>query len=162
MNLLLKGLSKINEEVTLIPTNSQKFLCMKFKNILLLDSCAHLPASLDSLVETIKCDDENFKLLNSVFGKNAKYLKRKGVFCYDYMDSFKRFNETCLPSKEEFFNRLTDESISDNDYIYAQKLFRKFKMKTLWDYTKLYLRTDTLLLACVFENYRSMSLNNFG
>ena len=43
-------------------------------------------------------------------------LKRKGVYPYEYMDSFERFHETALPPKEAFFSSLKGEGISDEDY----------------------------------------------
>lgn len=97
-----------------------------------------------------------------MFGRNAQYLKRKGVFFYDYLAGFEKFNEKNLPLKEAFYNKLTDQHISDSDYKYAKKIFKIFKMETLWDFTKLYMRVDTLLLAAIFENYRNVSLANYG
>ena len=38
-------------------------------------------------------------------------MTQKGVYPYDYMDSFERFNETQLPSKDDFFSQLTEDAI---------------------------------------------------
>lgn len=118
--------------------------------------------SLDSLVNTIKDDKKNFKLLYEAFGKKADLLQRKGVYCYDYMSDFDKYNETELPSIGEFFNSLTGEEISVEDYNYAQKLFKIFKCKTMWDYTLLYLRCDVYLLMAIFEQFRKMSLAQYA
>ena len=85
-------------------------------------------------------------------------LLRKGVYPYEYMDSWERFNETSLPDKKAFYSELNIEDITDRDYAHAQKVFEEFKLKNLGDYHDLYVQSDTLLLADVFENFRKMCL----
>ena len=80
---------------------------------------------------------------------------RKGVYPYEYMDSWERFNETSLPDKKAFYSELNLEDITDKDYAHAQKVFEEFKLKNLGDYHDLYVQSDTLLLADVFENFRN-------
>ena len=88
-------------------------------------------------------------------------LLRKGVYRYDYMDSESTFEETSLPTKEAFYNRLRDENISDEDYLHAQLVFSTFNLRNLGEYHDLYLKSDVLLLADVFENFRSICLNYY-
>ena len=71
------------------------------------------------------------------------------------MDSWERFNETSLPDKKAFYSELNIEDITDRDYAHAQKVFEEFKLKNLGDYHDLYVQSDTLLLADVFENFRN-------
>ena len=85
-------------------------------------------------------------------------MLRKGVYPYEYMDNWERFNETSLPSKESFYNNLNMEDIDDIDYRHANNVFNKFKLNNLGDYHDLYVQSDTLLLADVFENFRDMCL----
>ena len=61
--------------------------------------------------------------------------------------------ETSLPNKESFYNSLDMEDITDIDYKHAKKVFKEFKMNNLGDYHYLYVQSDTLLLADVFENF---------
>ena len=82
-------------------------------------------------------------------------LLRKGVYPYEYMDSWKRFDETSLPDKKAFYSELYLEDITDEDYTHAQKVFEEFNLKNLSDYHDLYVQSDTLLLADVFENFRN-------
>ena len=82
-------------------------------------------------------------------------LLRKGVYPYEYMDSWERFNETSLPDKKAFYSELYLEDITDKDYTHAQKVFKELKLKNLGDYHDLYVQNDTLLLADVFENFRN-------
>jgi hypothetical protein len=89
-------------------------------------------------------------------------LRQKGVYPYDHMDNFARFEERQLPSKEQFFNRLNDEAISDCDYAHAQSVWSTFNCTSMRDYHDLYLKTDVLLLADVFEKFRSVCLQTNG
>ena len=70
-------------------------------------------------------------------------LLRKGVYPYEYMDSWKRFAETSLPDKKSFYSELYLEDITDEDYIYAQKVFEDFNLKNLCDYHDLYVQSDS-------------------
>ena len=88
-------------------------------------------------------------------------LLRKGVYPYEYMDEWGKFNENKLPCKESFYSNLTMEDISDTDYKHANNVFEKFNLNNLGDYHDLYVRSDTLLLADVFENFRNACLNNY-
>ena len=81
-------------------------------------------------------------------------LLRKGVYHYEYMDGWDKFNETSIPSKESFYNNLTMENISETDYRHSNNVFKTFKLNNLGDYHDLYVQSDTLLLADVFENFR--------
>ena len=82
-------------------------------------------------------------------------LLRKGVYLYKYMDNWERFHETSLPNKESFYSNLSMENIDDNDYRHGDNVFKKLKLKNLGEYHDLYVQSDTLLLADVFENFRN-------
>ena len=71
------------------------------------------------------------------------------------MDSWERFDETLLPDKKYFYSELCLEDITDKGYARAQKVFQEFKLKNLGNYHDLHVQNDTLLLADVFENFRS-------
>ena len=85
-------------------------------------------------------------------------LLRKGVYPYEYMDNWERFDETSLPDKESFYNSLNMENIDDIDYRHGNNVFKKFILKNLGEYHDLYVQSDTLLLADVFENFRNMCI----
>ena len=85
-------------------------------------------------------------------------LLRKGVDSYEYMESWKRFDETSVPDKKAFYSELYLEDITDEDYAHAQKVFEKLKLKSLGDQHDLYVQSDTLLLADVFENFKTSVL----
>ena len=79
-------------------------------------------------------------------------LLRKGVYPYEYMDSLEKFNETSFTPKKEFQSELTLEDITDKDYNHGEKVFKEY-CKNMGDYHDLYVQTDTLLLADVFEKF---------
>ena len=74
------------------------------------------------------------------------------------MDSLERFEETSLPSIDKFYSKLNDSGITEDDYSHALKIWEKFECKNIGDYCDLYCRTDVLLLADVFENFRKKCL----
>ena len=85
-------------------------------------------------------------------------LLRKGVYPYEYMDSWEKYDENALPYKKDFYSSLNLEDISDEDYAHAQKVWEVFKINNLGDYHDLYVQSETLLLADVFQNFRNMCL----
>ena len=60
---------------------------------------------------------------------NFNFLLRKGVYLYEYMDSWERFDETSLPDREAFYSSLNMEDITDADHWHANKVFKEFKLK---------------------------------
>ena len=83
-----------------------------------------------SQVELIKKFPNTYQLCNNDTNKFALLL-RKGVYLYEYMNSWKKFNEASLPDKESFYSELNKEHISDEDYAHAQKVWDTFKIKNL-------------------------------
>ena len=86
-------------------------------------------------------------------------LLRKGVYPYEDVDNKEKSDETSLPSKEAFYSNLDLEDISDEDYAHAQKVWDVFEINNRGEYHDLYVQSDTLLLADVFENFRNMCLD---
>ena len=110
--------------------------------------------SLKPINELIKKFPNVYQFCNGDTNKFVLLL-RKGVYPYEYMDCWERFNETSLPYKKAFYSELYLEDITDEDYTYAQKVFEKFNLKNLSDYHDLYAQSDTLLLEDVFESFRN-------
>ena len=74
------------------------------------------------------------------------------------MDNWERFNEILVPNKEDFCSNLNMEDITDTDYRHANNVFKELELKHLGEYHDLYVQSDTLLLADVFENFRNMCI----
>ena len=85
-------------------------------------------------------------------------LLRKGVYPYEYMDSWERLYEASLPDKEAFYSNLNMKDITDVDHRHAKRVLKNLSNKNLGDYHDLYVQSDTLLLADVFENFRNMCI----
>ena len=83
-------------------------------------------------------------------GSKLRLIIRKGVYPYYYMDSFERFKGIELPPKDKFYSILNDSHISDTQYVHAIKV-----------YHDLYLKSDVLSLADVFENFRKISMQYY-
>ena len=101
-----------------------------------------------------------YSFCNNDLNKFILFL-RKGVYPYEYMDSWERFNETSLRSKKEFYSNLNMEDIDEVDYRHGNKVLKSLKLENLGDYHDLYVKSDTLLLADVFENFRDMCLKDY-
>ena len=86
-------------------------------------------------------------------------LTDKGVYPFDYMNSFEKFDETKLPRKKDFYSQLSEQHITDKDYARANIIWKHFKIEKLGEYHDLYLMTDVYLLTDVFENFRTMCMN---
>ena len=85
----------------------------------------------------------------------------KDVYPYEYRDESKKFDEITLPEKEEFYSNLNMKDITDADYMHAKRVCKDFEIKNLGEYHDLYLKSDTLPLADVFENFRKMGLKSY-
>ena len=104
--------------------------------------------------ELIKRFANIYEFCNKDINKSILLL-RKGVYPYEHMDSWERFDETSLPDKEAFDSSLNMEDITDADHRHSKRVFKEFNNKNLGDYHDLYVKSDTLLLADIFENFRN-------
>ena len=107
--------------------------------------------------ELIKGFASTYEFCNKNLNKFILLL-RKGVYPYEYMDNWERFDETSLPNKESFYSNLNTENIDDIDYRHGNNVFKRFKLKKLGEYHDLYVQSNTLLMADVFENFRNTCL----
>ena len=125
-----------------------------------IDSFQFMSSSLDKLVSNLPI--EAFKYTNKRFKQEQfELMKQKGVYPYDYMDSFEKFNKTELPTKEEFYSILINEHITDEDYQHAKNVWNTFKLQSMGEYHDLYLKSDILLFADVFESFRKTCLQYY-
>ena len=148
-------------DINAIPNNMEKYMAfMLGKHLVFLDSFQFMSSSLDNLAKNLP--NEAFKYTQEEFKKDQfELMKQKGIYPYDYMDSFEKFHEKQLPSKEEFHSILSNEHITNEQYNHAQNVWKCFDLKTMGDYHDLYLKSDILLLADVFENFRVTCLQYY-
>ena len=74
------------------------------------------------------------------------------------MDDWEKFQETLLPETEDFYSHLNVEDITDADYVHTKRVSKGCEIKNVGEYHDLYVQSDTLLLADVFENFQNISL----
>ncbi|KAK3740309.1 hypothetical protein QZH41_010880 [Actinostola sp. cb2023] len=163
-HLIMQGLGKIkNKPINCIPNNIEKYISFSIGNLDFIDSLQFMNASLEKLVCNLaKEGDNKFSILKKyIETSKVPLLLRKGVYPYDYMDNIEKFKEPQLPPKEAFYSKLIEEHISDDDYHHAQTVFTTFQLQNLGEYHDLYLLSDVLLLADVFENFRNICLNYY-
>ena len=111
-----------------------------------------MSSSIDKLVSNLPNDAFKYTSEEIKNNKKLKLMKQVSVYPYDYMDSFNRYSEKKLPNKDDFCSILNNEHISDTQYVHAIKVWKTFKSKNMGEYHDLYLKSDVLLLADVFEN----------
>ncbi|CAH1170794.1 unnamed protein product [Phaedon cochleariae] len=120
----------------------------------------------DKILKPILTELEEFPNLKSQFSNisndQLQLLTKKGVMPYDYIDSFERFDETQLPPIESFYSKLYDKPCPRRHYLHAKLVWSKFGCKDLGQYVDLYMKTDIMLLADVFEQFRSSCHNTYG
>ena len=126
-----------------------------------IDSFKFMNSNLDSLVNNLARGNKFFGF-EDYNESQYKLLIRKGIYPYEYMDDWDKLKETILPLKEAFYSKLNMSGTSDRDYEHARRVWSEFGINNLGGYHDLYLRTDVILLANVFESFRKVCLDNYG
>lgn len=113
-------------KINVIPTNMEKYMAlMSSKHLIFLDSFQFMSSRLDKLVSDLP--DKGFKYISEAFkNEQFKLMKQKGVYPYEYMSSFDKFNEKQLP-KKGFYSILNNEHISDKDYTHDKNVWKTLK-----------------------------------
>ena len=145
-------------KINAIPNNMEKYMAFMLGNHLtFIDSFQFMSSSLDKLVsnlpkEALKYTSEEFT------GKELSLVSQKGVYPYDFMDSFEKFDQTEVPTKDQFYSILNDQHITNHEYNHAKEVWKVFNIKTMGEYHDLYLKSDVLLLVDVSESFRKTCL----
>ena len=148
--------------INVIPCNMEKYMAfMLGRHLVFIDSFQFMSSSLSNLVNNLPA--EAFKHTGQVFqGEKLSLMTKKGVYPYDYMNSFKKFEDSRLPKKEDFFSIMNNEHITDEEYQHAQNVWNEFGLSSMGEYHDLYLKSDILLLTDVFENFRKACQQYYG
>ena len=163
-HLIMSAIGKTNKKINCIANNMEKYISFSLGCMDFIDSFQFMSASLEKLICNLsKEGQDKFPHMSTHFDNDyIGLLLRKQVYPYDYFDGPERFSETSLPPKEAFVSSLTGEAISNSDYHHAQQVWESFNIKTLGEYSDLYVLSDTLALADVFENFRNLCLDAYG
>ena len=84
------------------------------------------------------------------------------MYRYKYRNRFGKFSEDKLPNRCKFFCSSKDDCINEKDYSQAINVRNTFKINTMGDYRNLYLKTDVLLSADVFERFINACWEYYG
>ena len=161
-HLIIKAFNSKNFSIDCIPTSTEKYLSFTISGkIQFIDSLSLITSSLENLVKALP--SEKFKHFDNHFKTDIeqKLLKQKGIYPYDYMNSYDRFKETSFPSQKDCYSQLNKESIADKDYNHALNVWKELNVKNMGEYHDIYLATDVLLLADVFEAFRETAIDNY-
>ena len=105
--MLLFLQTKEQGAISVIPNYTEKYIGFSWRRFIFIDSLAFLNAPVEKLVKGTP--DDAFHHLAHHFGdpQENSLMMRKGVYPYEYMDSFDRFEEIALPPKEAFHSSLS-------------------------------------------------------
>ena len=178
-HLFIKNLGVSEGEIRCIPKTDEKYISFtksvvvgeyvngdgevrtRKGSLRFLDSFKFMSSGLAKLVNNLD-KEKDIRVTNKFYkDRSLDLLLRKGVYPYDYMSGYDRLSETKLPAIEDFYSKLNDEDISPEDYKHAQDVWDHFNCKTMRDYHDLYLKSDVLLLADVFETFRDLCMENY-
>lgn len=160
-----------HKKINCIPQNHEKCISFSLGRLDFVDTFQFMSTSLDKLSTNLAKEGiHKFPHLKgyvtSIHPENQQtklqLLRRKGVYPYRYMNSVKRFEETSLPPQQAFYNDLDGKTVSDQDYLHAQRVWDVFNIQNLGQYHDLYMETDVHLLADVFENFRDLCIDMYG
>ena len=126
-----------------------------------IDSFKFMSSSLDSLTKNLVRGGKKLFGFEDYSELQYDLLTRKGVYPYEYVNSWDQFSETQLPPIDVFYSNLNMSSISEEDYQHGQRVWEEFGIHNLGDYHDLYLRTDVVLLANVYEAFRDTCLKHY-
>ena len=178
-HVIFKALAKLDTKhnVSVLARSMENFISFQIGGLIFKDTFQFMPSSLDKLVSQLKVQGTEDGTLKTLFSHTYNYFQKKwkhlppdafefltckGVYPYDYMNGPEKLNETVLPPKEKYFNTITGKHITDEEYEFAQNLFKTFELKSLLELHVLYNESDTTLLADVFENFRKHCLKSFS
>jgi hypothetical protein len=151
----MRSISHSPEKLQLIDTQYKMGKTITvMRNLRCIDSYRFMPASLSSLLKNLKTHPH---LSQFYQGEQFEQLLKKGVYPYAWVDSYKKFSETELPTKEAFDSQLNGTKATDEDYAQAQNAWKVLGCKTFRDYNI----ADVLQLVDIFENFRDVCIKNY-
>jgi hypothetical protein len=178
------------DNISCIPSNEEKYISFSkkikvssyinkktkkeqpiFFELKFIDTIAFMNSTLDKLVENVKngCKTieeqrQAFKYRSHQFPNDEKFISmiKKGIYPYEYITSYDKLLETELPTIDKFYSTLSLKGCSNSDYEIAKNVWRLHDCKNILDYHNVYLMADELLLADVFENFKTTCYNIYG
>ena len=167
-NFLLKHLNSLNEfkNISAIPYNSNKLRTLTIKHFTFLDSYQIMNASLAQLSEDLRVSGHNWNILKQSklcsTDQQLLCLLRKSIYPYEWVRSVDQLVATQeFPPKDAFFSKLANKTVSDEDYAHGKNVYKQFNCNNMLEYTELYCKLDTLLLAEIVLTFRQLMKEKF-
>ena len=179
VHIFIKELGKELKDIEVIAKNKEDYITFsiniavdryKDKNgdekdklikLRFINSFKFMTSSLDSLTNNLVRGGRKLIGFEDYSESQYELLMRKGVYSYEYMSSWDKFEETQLPPIEAFYSNLNMSNVSKGDYEHAPRVWKEFRIRNLGEYHDFYLRTDVILLANVFEAFRDTCLEHY-
>ena len=155
--------------------DSFKFMSSKLET--LVENLAQDPMNFPNLIDTLiansnKCDnlthEQRLKLVSKYmndeyFMSQVKLLLRKGVYPYEWVDSYEKLSRShCDWTIDDFYSHVSGDTISKEDYEHYKKVCESFGCILTSEYHDLYLMTDAVLLADVWQNFQKLCMDVYG
>ena len=156
----LVDLKKDEVEFKIIPKTNEEYISVKYGCIRFIDSYRFLSESLDKLVKNL--DDDDFKNLKKKFPDKWQYLNKKLAYPYQYFNSIDDYQKSVDNlKKEDFFSKLKNGYPDDDEIDRTEEIVKLFNIKDGEEITKLYCKSDVILLADVFEKFVKVSTKEY-
>ncbi|KAF0705089.1 C2H2-type domain-containing protein, partial [Aphis craccivora] len=157
-HLIVTELGHDTKAINVIPNSEEKFGLDISKIYFSLNT--FMASGLSTLAKNLTTPGlENFcETAKHFVAGDMPLVTRKGVYPYEYTDSWELLKDRRLPRKRDFYSTLTETGVTESDFEHAKLVWDHFKCETMGEYSDLYLKIDELLLADVFENFRDVCM----
>ena len=145
----------------IIPKTNEEYISVTYGCIRFIDSYRFLSSGLDSLVKNL--DEDDFKILKKEFPDKWQYLNKKLAYPYEYFNSIDDYKKPVhnLENKD-FFSKLKNKCPDYKEIDRTREIIEIFNIKNGKELTELYLKSDVILLADVFEKFIKISVEEFS
>ena len=162
-HMFLKKLVNIKKDKVkfkIIPKTNEEYISVKYGCIRFIDSYRFLSESLDKLVKNL--DENDFKILKKEFPDRWQYLNKKLAYPYENFNSIDDYKKPVNNlKKEDFFSKLKNDYPDDDEIERTKEIIKLFNIKDGEQLTRLYCKTDVILLADVFEKFIKVSFEEY-
>ena len=158
-----KLVDKKNDKIKfdIIPRTNEEYIPVTYGCIRFVDSYRFLSSGLDSLVKNL--DKNDFEILKTEFPDKWHYVNKKLAYPYEHFNCIDDYQQPVINlENKDFFSKLKNKYPDDKDIDRTREIIKKFNIKNGKELTELYLKSDVILLADIFEKFIRVSVNEFG
>ena len=156
----LVDLKKDKVKFKIIPKTNEEYIAVKYGYIRFIDSYRFLSENLDKLVKNL--DEDDFKILKKEFPDKWQYLNKKLAYPYEYFNNINDYKKPVNElKKEDFFSKLKNDYPDDDEIERTKEIIKLFNIKDGKELTRLYCKSDVILLADVFEKFVKVSTEEY-